>query len=363
MRLSIVQLATSLLILTLTKNILPATASEAINAIPDYLERSEKARVQGYKSRGYEWPIPKFIPNTEGWKQLMEDRLAQVSEIEDPAQRFQGYVQTVYPGMVVPNFTEHGFAITRISDDFLQDLQEGLANEYDNRIIEEKRPIFEGPGAWIAYNKELMDRVDYELRGYLQEWVNTEITLQGVFGFRLYRKETSFKMHIDKKGTHSLAYVLHVGSSDDSEPWPFFVEDYNGQTHEVYLQPGDVILYEANKLHHGRVRPLKGSWYCNIFAHYLPTNPSWKPLSHPQEAQFAVPPHWIRPAPKQQDRMCPALKLAGTGLYEPECDNQWCRSNPDTTVKHFGPGEYGYWMDPDGTNHKFAYEGPNDDEL
>jgi hypothetical protein len=56
-------------------------------------------------------------------------------------------------------------------------------------------------------------------------------------------------MHLDKKGSHSMGYVLHVGASDDyspeNDPWPFLIEDFYGRTHEITMVPGDLILFEG----------------------------------------------------------------------------------------------------------------------
>jgi hypothetical protein len=72
-------------------------------------------------------------------------------------------------------------------------------------------------------------------------------SLTKVYGLRLFRNESSFRMHIDKKGSHSIGYVLHVASSEDTKPWPFFIEDFHGRTHEINLTPGDVIMFEGEK--------------------------------------------------------------------------------------------------------------------
>lgn len=44
---------------------------------------TEDDRIQGYKQRNYSWPIEKFVPDTEGWRKLMTDRIGQVGQIED----------------------------------------------------------------------------------------------------------------------------------------------------------------------------------------------------------------------------------------------------------------------------------------
>ena len=48
-------------------------------------------------------------------------------------------------------------------------------------------------------------------------------------------------MHVDRMQTHVVSFILHVDSSEDAEPWPIFIEDLQGRTHEVTLTPGDMV--------------------------------------------------------------------------------------------------------------------------
>ena len=208
------------------------------------------ARLQGYKDRGYQWPVPEFIPNTPGWNKLMEDRLEQVSHIEDPAERFKGYTATMYSGLVIQNYTEHGFARTRISDELLAELQQGIRDGFEDRRNEGYTPSITGNQAWHIQRDDLTAKVEDELHDKLEEWSgNTNLDLTYVYGLRLFRNTTTIKMHLDKKGSHSIGYILHVDSSDDydenGDPWPFLIEDFNGRTHEIAMAPGDLILFEG----------------------------------------------------------------------------------------------------------------------
>ena len=67
----------------------------------------EADRVQEYKNRNYTWPLNNYMPNTPGWKRLMEQRFAQVEELEHSGDRYEGYIQTIHSAFLVPNFTEH----------------------------------------------------------------------------------------------------------------------------------------------------------------------------------------------------------------------------------------------------------------
>ena len=78
-----------------------------------------------------------------------------------------------------------------------------------------------------------------------------------------------------------------------------------------------------------------------------------------------VPPHWADEPPdeKEHDR----LEVTGTALKEPDCEHDWCRLKG--SIKWSGPGERGYWIDPNQQKHPFhpqevtADEDPVEEEL
>lgn len=42
---------------------------------------TEEHRVNEYNKRGYKWPLAKMVPDTPGWRRIMERRFEQVSSI------------------------------------------------------------------------------------------------------------------------------------------------------------------------------------------------------------------------------------------------------------------------------------------
>ena len=163
--------------------------------------------------------------------------------------------------------------------------------------------------------------------------------------------------------THIVSFILHIDSSDDAEPWPIFIEDFNGRTHEVTLTPGDILFYESSKCFHGRPRRLNGSWYTSIFVHYYPKH-GWYEQNHELEAHYAVPPKWSQDPPVTGGTRddIPELQMVGTSLREPNCPHDWCRAQD--AVKWSGPGEEGYWIDPQFQKHEFNPKiGDDNDEL
>lgn len=139
--------------------------------------------------------------------------------------------------------------------------------------------------------------------------------------------------------------VAFLALQDDAEPWPIFIEDFQGRTHEVTLTSGDVLFYESSKCFHGRPRAFKGSWYSSIFVHYYPVG--WRDVDRKLETHYAVPPMWSRnPSPPRQHYQ---LEMAGTSMLHPECPDEWCLTQD--AVKWSGPGEPGYWIGPDFSKH------------
>ena len=70
---------------------------------------SEDERLKEYEARGYQWPIQKFVPNTPGWKTLLERRFEQVSEtIDNRRDRYNAWIQLMPSALTQPNFTENG---------------------------------------------------------------------------------------------------------------------------------------------------------------------------------------------------------------------------------------------------------------
>jgi hypothetical protein len=146
-----------------------------------------------------------------------------------------------------------------------------------------------------------------------------------------------------------LSFYLYI------EPWPIFIEDYHGRTHEVILTPGDMLFYESSKCFHGRPKKFNGSWYSSVFVHYYPLH-GWKEVDHKLEAHYAIPEHWSEQVDENQVarriKEYPKLKMVGTSMIEPDCPNEWCRTKD--TVKWSGPGEAGVWIAP--TLEKYPFE-------
>ena len=285
-----------------------------------------------------QWPLQHFVPDTLGWRKLMERRMEQVSRIEDSTKRYNGWTQTMNMAAVAPNFTENGWGLTRAPPDLVQELVDALhaglptaTPEADIDVIfddEDTRPLF-------VRNRALNRKVLETLLPMHEEWSGVPLKGALAYGLRAYRNSSSLLMHVDKSLTHIISCIFHIDSSEESEPWPIVIEDFQGNTNEVVLTSGDMLFYESSKCIHGRPRNFTGSWYSSIFVHYHPVN--WDTRKRDLEGHYAVPPHWHEQAPIDPD--LDELVVVGTGFYEPKCQDSWCALKE--SVKWNGPAKEG----------------------
>lgn len=263
---------------------------------------------------------------------------------------------------------------------------EGLREEGHDAVIP-------GPlDPWFVDRPDLTARVLHEVHPFVEAWSGVEVVPNNAYGFRLYRNESALNMHLDESRTHVLSVILHIDSSDDAEPWPIVIEDFEGNTHEVTLTSGDILFYESSKCFHGRPRPFRGTWYSSVFVHFYPLDPPLKgdPIL---ESHYAVPPHWNEPYTPPTEvpsagayvddpqnpgsRLVPRLEVVETSYLHPKCPGNWC-VYPGTLRQWSGPGVLGSWVSPDLKLHPLdleaaiqnieqreeeAWEGESEEEL
>mmetsp|Transcript_50906 Transcript_50906/g.142458 ORF Transcript_50906/g.142458 Transcript_50906/m.142458 type:complete len:406 (+) Transcript_50906:162-1379(+) len=110
-----------------------------------------------------------------------------------------------------------------------------------------------------------------EMRDVLQWWTQQELKHTSTFGARIYRRHTMLLNHVDRRDSHLASAVLQVHQEvDEDAGWPLEIIDEDGNCHEVYLQPGEMVLYEGGKFQHGRPMRLRGNMFANIFTHFAP---------------------------------------------------------------------------------------------
>jgi len=222
-----------------------------------------------YETSNFTWPPLKeeYVPNTEGWRRIMERRLRQMDALDEEAGAYTGYWHTEFSALIVPNFTENGWGLTRAPEGLVKmlvdNLNEGLKGELpEEDDFMDTNDIVGIPS--FLYQDDLNQYALRVLKPILEAWSGQELMGNSAYGLRIYRNESSLNMHLDKGTTHIISAILHVGHDEDGEPWPLVIEDFQGNVNEVYLTPGDMVLYESSKCFHGRPTRFNGTWCKSI---------------------------------------------------------------------------------------------------
>ena len=328
----------------------------------------EEDRVAEYNKRNHKWPpLPDdYIPQTPGWRSLFERRLAQVATIPSSVSKYNGYMSTVHSALIAPNFTEFGWGLTRGPPDLVQalldNLMRGLESEntpvehYDHNVDSEypmELPL-------MIPNEELNTRAMRELKPIQEAWSGVKLIGNNAYGLRVYRNQSNLQMHIDESTTHVISSILHVGHDPDGDPWPLVIEDLHGNTHEVFLETGDMLLYESSKCFHGRPKRYNGKWYSSLFTHYYPTD--WDAEGVLLESHYRIPPGWDD-IPEMIDEGLDELVVTETSFKEPGCEHEWCAMK-NTAKWEMPPGlSVGQFVTTDGEIRTFNLDFSEGDEL
>lgn len=294
-----------------------------------------------YEKRGYEWPLPRYVPDTPGWRNLMEQRYEQVMAMEESGDRYSGFMTMASSALTAPNFTEYGFGLARAPPGLVEALRQGIYDGLPTAREEHDIPVILGERPLFVDRPDLTSRVLREMQPYAEAWAGVPLKAYTAYGFRLYRNNSQLMMHTDRSQTHVVSFILHIASSEGSEPWPILIEDFAGRTHSVVLTPGDVLFYESSKCNHGRPIPFRGGWYTSVFVHYYPDDGKWEKVDHDLENHYSVPPAWRTRRPSSS---APRMAMAGMSFREPDCEHDWCRVNE--AIQWSGPGVEGYWINP-----------------
>mmetsp|Transcript_115916 Transcript_115916/g.322770 ORF Transcript_115916/g.322770 Transcript_115916/m.322770 type:complete len:432 (+) Transcript_115916:57-1352(+) len=123
----------------------------------------------------------------------------------------------------------------------------------------------------------VMQVIVNEMKQVLEWWTKMRLKHSTTFGIRIYRRDSMLVNHLDRQETHIASAVLQVGQDAD-EGWPLeVIHPHRKGLKEVYLQPGQMVLYEGARITHGRPMRFKGEMFANLFTHFAPH--SWHGLN------------------------------------------------------------------------------------
>lgn len=123
----------------------------------------------------------------------------------------------------------------------------------------------------VHRNYNMMKVIRPEMADVLTWWTNTALRHTAIFGVRVYKRGNVLLNHVDRYDTHLVSAILQVHQDVDfNAGWPVEVLNEERDCFEVYLQPGQMLLYEGAHFKHGRPMSFKGEAFGNLFVHYAP---------------------------------------------------------------------------------------------
>jgi len=176
-----------------------------------------------------------------------------------------------------PRFTTHGFEKRRVPPGLWHPIMEMYAAVRENNVEEH----FQGKEHFITgaeKTSELMDlslvhekrtKLHQDLLPMHEEWCGESLIPSYIYGIRSYLHNADLRQHTDRIGTHHISSIIMVDKFLDGAPdWPLDIQAHDGTWHKVYLEPGEMILYESATNMHGRNERFQGKYYRNFYVHY-----------------------------------------------------------------------------------------------
>tara|TARA_R110002126_G_scaffold213048_1_gene359503 strand:- start:23207 stop:23818 length:612 start_codon:yes stop_codon:yes gene_type:complete len=154
----------------------------------------------------------------------------------------------------------------RLLDHFLANTQKFSSEPTDGYIQTENSRAY--PSLVYqddAFNLRLLD----DLHQAHEEWSGLSLKKAACYGIRVYQPGSYLYNHFDTATSHAVSSTICIDHRL-SGPWPLYIEDNEGNAHEVPIEPGEMVFFEGARLMHGRPYALPGEYYANIFAHYTP---------------------------------------------------------------------------------------------
>jgi len=198
----------------------------------------------------------------------------------------------VQPGWV-PSFTKTGFMVEDLPNTLVGMLNVARmkkAKEAEEepcmadiscfncqKLLEDKKeckvPTHSKKQLILPLPGQLKETLMETLHPMAEAWSGLRLHGSSVYGIRRYTNGAWLATHLDQISTHVISAIVHVGQK--GKQWPLFIKDNEGETHKIYLEPGQILWYESARLPHGRPVPFEGEFYDNVFVHFKPASKQW----------------------------------------------------------------------------------------
>ena len=200
----------------------------------------------------------------------------------------------------VPRFTENGFQKVQIPAELWEPLsayynkmiptmvevtyksrhidnRQQVEDNGDKSFLRPVSPLFE-----MEFDSQLLEQVKRVLKPLAEAWSGLLLDFVSTSNVRRYTNGSVVAAHLDGIGHLVIGAIMNMGQEVE-EDWPLYVKDHQGGDHQVLLKPGEMLWFESARLVHGRLKPLNGKFYDNLFVYFKPRG-AW---------YTDIPPPWV----------------------------------------------------------------------
>jgi len=183
----------------------------------------------------------------------------------------------------IPKLSPYGFKLIKCPKetwDLIQESYSTLQTQEKNEVFEGKETIIKGTSksTLLSFENlpEARTKIHDQLQSVHEEWVGVPLEKTFIYGIRSYGKGSNLIMHRDRVETHHVSSIIMVDkdlrcgcqNKEFGNDWGLDIVDHNGEEHKVFMEPGDMLLYESAVCLHGRRDSFEGNFYRNFYVHY-----------------------------------------------------------------------------------------------
>jgi len=184
-----------------------------------------------------------------------------------------------------PKLTPKGYKVVDIPKDtweFIQKMWKEVQSEGpQEEIFDGKEGIITGQGVTShLYSLDKVSLLRDELHDMLlpmhEEFCGEKLEKTFIYGVREYLKGANLIQHKDRIETHHISSIILLDKNlkcgcktkELGADWALDFQTHDGTWEKVYLEPGQMVLYESTTCLHGRNDRFEGTYYRNFFVHY-----------------------------------------------------------------------------------------------
>lgn len=174
----------------------------------------------------------------------------------------------------IPQLTEYGFLKLPVPEHILSLVNSAYSSVRSHAVSEELSGyVHNDTGSHPSLLMDITAVADIKqaillaFHDVFYDWVNVPIKPYCIYGIRSYLRGSYLKLHVDRIATHHVSAIVCVDKNVD-EDWALDICDHFGDWHKVYLNAGEMILYESAICQHARLSPFVGEHFTNMFVHY-----------------------------------------------------------------------------------------------